>query len=66
MTPKNEELDDKLESFLASLPTIEDELLSWVGGLGRPDLLPLDFTLESLDRVESLFALVLDKVIPLP
>lgn len=41
-----------------------DALKTQVTEMGRPELLPLDNTYESLDRLEAAFGLVLDRVAP--
>jgi hypothetical protein len=61
-----EALQDKFDYFLIGMPDALEALEAYMVGLSRPELLPLDYSLESLDRVEKLYGLVLDGAITSP
>jgi hypothetical protein len=56
-----ESLEDKFDYFIIGMPDCLDALQAYVAGLSRHELLPLDYSFESLDRIEKLYGLVLDR-----
>src|SRR6478609_1794019 len=51
---------EKFEDYLFHMDDSLDALTAFAKSLDRPELLPLDYSFESLDRLESLFELVLN------
>lgn len=57
------ELREKFEMFVFEIDDSLENLLEYVDNLGDSSLQPLDFSWESLDRVELLYSKYLDKEI---
>ena len=49
----------KFEDYLQYMDDSLEALIAFAKSLNRPELLPLDYTFESLDRLEHLYELVL-------
>ncbi len=64
LTPQ--QAKERFDELVFEMSDALEALQEFVAGLGRPDLLPLDFTFESLDRVEQMFKEALEGKIKLP